>query len=349
MSAFIIFVGGYTGMITALSFNPGSTSLSTLSTTYAGTNPTWLAVHPTNKSVLFATQETYTGAVLSFAIGSSGRLTQLGSVSTGGASPVHLTTFNNGTEIAAINYEGGNGRNIALTADKGHFGTAYPGITFNGSGPQPRQTHARPHQVIEYGSELLVPDLGADKIWRLSKSSSGGLQNNGYIQQPAGSGPRHVITDGTTLYTLHELSNTLTQQVIPPLGSSTQPAITASLNIIPSDSTNPSAHTAAELLLSPASSAFPTRYLYATNRGDASDAITIISIAGNTLQILSQVRTGLKTVRGAAFSPGDGKYLVVGGQDSGGVVVYERTNGGASLKEVARTSGLQNPTGFVWL
>lgn len=154
---------------------------------------------------------------------------------------------------------------------------------------------------------------------------------------------------GTTLYTLHELSNTLTKQVIPPLGSSTQPEITATLNIIPSDSTNPSAHTAAELILSPASSTFPTRYLYATNRGDTSDAITIISIAGNSLTIIAQIRTGLKTVRGAVLSPGDGKYLVVGGQDSGGVVVYERINGGMSLKEVARTSGLQNPTGFVWL
>lgn len=77
MSAFTILVGGYTSMITALSFTPGSTSLSTLSTSYAGINPTWITTHPTNKSVLFATQETYSGAVWSFYIGSAGRLTQV--------------------------------------------------------------------------------------------------------------------------------------------------------------------------------------------------------------------------------------------------------------------------------
>ena len=56
-------------------------------------------------------------------------------------------------------YNGGNARNIALTADKGHFATAYPGITFNGSGPSPRQTSSHPHQVVEYGNEILIPDL----------------------------------------------------------------------------------------------------------------------------------------------------------------------------------------------
>lgn len=89
-----------------------------------------------------------------------------------------MTVLNSGTEIIAMNvsnvrlgcpiylsnvndfkYNGGNGRNVALTADKGHFGTAYPVITFSGSGPSPRQTSSHPHQVVEYGSEYLVPDL----------------------------------------------------------------------------------------------------------------------------------------------------------------------------------------------
>jgi 6-phosphogluconolactonase (cycloisomerase 2 family) len=154
---------------------------------------------------------------------------------------------------------------------------------------------------------------------------------------------------GNTLYALHELSSTLTQQTIPPLGTTTQPPVTASVSIVPSDSTNPSALTAAELLLSPISSAFPTQYLYATNRGDSSDAIAIVSIAGDTLKVVAQVRTGINQLRGATLSPGDGKYLVVAGQGSGAVVVYERINGGAGLKEIARTWGLSSPTSVVWL
>jgi hypothetical protein len=54
----------------------------------------------------------------------------------------------------------GSGVNIPLTADNLHFGPAYPGITFNGSGPNPsRQTSSHPHQVVEYGNEFLIPDL----------------------------------------------------------------------------------------------------------------------------------------------------------------------------------------------
>ncbi|KAG9095660.1 hypothetical protein FRC07_011062, partial [Ceratobasidium sp. 392] len=297
----------------------------------------------------FATQDWYAGAVASFAVGSQGRLTQIASVSTGGDSPAHMLVSSSGNEIVAMNYNSGSGLNVPLTADKSRFGSPYPVIKFTGSGPNPsRQTSPHPHEIIEYGSEYLIPDLGSDKIWRLTKSSSGALQNSGYIQQPSGSGPRHGVVKGNTLYTLHELSNTLTQQTIPALGSSTQPAVTASINIIPTDSTNPSAHTAAELILSPSTSAFPTQYLYATNRGDQSDAITVVSIANNTLQIVKQVRTGLSTIRGAALSP-DGTYLVAGGQNNGLVIVFERINGGADLKEVARASGLTQPFSFLWL
>ncbi|KAG9092152.1 hypothetical protein FRC06_000223 [Ceratobasidium sp. 370] len=265
MVTYKILVGAYSSVITILSFTPASSNLAITGSSYAGSSPSWITTHPTNKSVLFATQENPTGALWSFAIGSQGQLTQ-----------------------------------------------------------------------------------GSDKVWRLTKSSSGALQNSGYIQQPAGSGPRHGVVKGNTLYVLHELSNTLTQQTIPPLGWYTQPPVTASVSIVPSDSPNPSVLGAGELLLSPATSAFPTQYLYATNRGEASDAITIVSIANGTLTIVKQVRTGVSVPRGAALSP-DGLYLIVGGQNSNDAVVFQRINGGADLKEIARVTGVTSPTSFVWL
>ncbi|KAH7343177.1 Lactonase, 7-bladed beta-propeller-domain-containing protein [Rhizoctonia solani] len=320
-----LLVGGYATTIATLLFNPASSSLSTIATSPAGINPSWIATHPTNKSVV-------------------------GSVASGGGSPAHLIVTSNGTEAIAMNYMGGSGSNIPLTADKAHFGNPTSVIAFKGTGPNPnRQESSHPHQVIEYGNEYLVPDLGADKVWRLTKSSSGALQNSGYIQQPAGSGPRHVVTKGTTLYTLHELSSTLTQQTIPPLGSTTQPPVVASVSIVPSDSPNPSALSAAELILSPVSSAFPTQYLYATNRGDSNDAVAIVSIANGTLAIVTHVHTGINYVRGAALSPGDGKYLAVAGQNSGDVVIFERINGGTGLKQIAKVSGLTQPTSVTWV
>ncbi|CAE6355100.1 unnamed protein product [Rhizoctonia solani] len=349
--AYKLLVGGYTATIATLLFNPSTSSVSTIATSPAGYSPSWIAPHPTNKSVVFATQELLpTGSILSFVVQQSGQLTQIGSANTGGNGPAHMIITSNGNEAVAMNYGGGSGTNIPLAADKVHFGNPYPVVAFNGSGPnQSRQESSHPHQVIQYGSEYLVPDLGADKVWRLTKTSSGALKNSGYIQQPAGSGPRHVVTKGNTLYTLHELSSTLSQQTIPPLGSTTQPPITSSVSIIPPDSANPSALIAAELLLSPVSSAFPKQYLYATNRGDSSDAVAIVSLEGGVLKVVAHVRTGLNQLRGASFSPGDGKYLALAGQGTGDVAIFERINGGLGLKQVAKVAGFEQPTAVVWL
>ncbi|CAE7131687.1 unnamed protein product [Rhizoctonia solani] len=348
--AYKLLVGGYATTIATLLFNPTSSSLSNIATTSAGISPTWITIHPTNKSLVYATQEWTPGSILSFVVQQSGQLTKVSSIASGGGSPAHAIVTSDGKEFIAMNYMGGNGINIPLKADKAYFGTPYPIIAFNGSGPNPnRQDASHPHQVVEYGSEYLVPDLGVDKVWRLTKTSSGALVNSGYIQQPAGSGPRHIVIKGTTLYTLHELSSTLTQQTIPQLGSTTQPPVTASVSIAPPDSPNPSALSAAELLLSPVSSAFPTQYLYATNRGDSSDAVAIVDISGNTIKIIKHVRTGVNYARGAAFSPGDGKYLAVAGQNSGDVAIFERINGGTDLKQIARVSGLTQPTSVNWL
>jgi 6-phosphogluconolactonase (cycloisomerase 2 family) len=77
MTAFTLLVGGYTTVIYTLLFNSATSSLSVLSTSPAGTNPSWIATHPTNKSVVYATQEYAQGSVLSFSVGASGKLTQV--------------------------------------------------------------------------------------------------------------------------------------------------------------------------------------------------------------------------------------------------------------------------------
>ncbi|CUA68676.1 hypothetical protein RSOLAG22IIIB_08046 [Rhizoctonia solani] len=346
-----LLIGGYTSTITTLLFNSTSSSLSTIGTFPAGFNSTWITTHPTDKNVVYAGQEGTPGSILSFVVGQSGQLTQVDSTFTGGNRPVHLTISSNGKEAVVANYESGTSTNILLAADVAHFETAYPPVAFNGSGPNSaRQESSHPHQIVKYGNEYLVMDLGADKIWRLTKTSSGALQNIGYIQQPVGSGPRHAVTRGATLYTLHELSSTLTQQTIPPLGSNTPLShIQTSISIIPANTTNPQAHLASQLLLPPVSDAFPTQYLYAMNRGDTSDAIAIVSIANNTLKIVAHIRTGVDYARGLALSPGNGKYLAVAGQNSGDVAIFERINGGTGLKEIARIYGLEQPTAVAWV
>ena len=148
---------------------------------------------------------------------------------------------------------------------------------------------------------------------------------------------------------MHELSNTLTQHTLPALNSGVQPQLVATLPVIPSGASNTTLG-AGELLLSPANSQFPTQYLYASNRNDPdSNGDTIAIFAMNPLRLVTQVRTGLQGLRGIQIGGNQGQYLIAGGQNGGGIAVFERTSGGTSLTLRARVQGVQSPTSFVFL
>lgn len=101
---------------------------------------------------------------------------------------------------------------------------------------------------------------------------------------------------------------------------------------------------------------FNKPFLYASNRNTASnpppegDSIAIFSI--NPLKLENQIYTGLNQLRGMATFGEEDEYLVVGGLvGNGGVVVYQRTEGGKNLVEVARSTdsnALERST-FVWV
>lgn len=87
------------------------------------------------------------------------------------------------------------------------FSSDHPLITFNAP-------VSHPHMALEHGCEVFVPDLvghsiaqknprahklqGADKIWRLVQNGApGNFKIQGQIDQPQGSGPRHIAARGT--------------------------------------------------------------------------------------------------------------------------------------------------------
>lgn len=73
-------------------------------------------------------------------------------------------------------------------------------LAFPGVGPDAdRQEASHPHQVAPHpsGKELLIPDLGSDKIWRLEKEEeSGSWKVAGEIAAKPGYGPRHLVVKG---------------------------------------------------------------------------------------------------------------------------------------------------------
>lgn len=286
-------------------------------------------------------------------------------------SSAHLLQYNSGTGIS-----------YTLSSDKLQFTNPIPISKFPVS-------VSHPHMVYQYGSEVFIPDLvsfyyalrpflshargsiqGGDTIWRLAKTGNS-WSIAGSIPQPTGSGPRHIQTKyapflplsgrkrlirqlyrGSMLFVLHELGNTLSSQPIPSSPSANSTTTISSLSTLPSDITNnySGRFHAGELILSPDGA-----FLYASNRDTATspdsrgDSIAIFSVdSSGRLSLLKQVFTGLQILRGMTLSP-DGTYIVAGGQTAGGIVVYERVNGGADLSVVARNSGAPATTSYVWL
>ncbi|KAJ7054128.1 Lactonase, 7-bladed beta-propeller-domain-containing protein [Mycena amicta] len=354
---FTIFAGGYDVFIAAYLFNTATSSLTLSARFPSGTNCSWISAHPTNSSILYATNELHpAGALQSFDITNGNVISPaVDTVPSDGADPAFCTALSTG-EVAIMNYSSGNGRIIPTTTSPEIFNNDAPVITF----PAPPGGVSHPHMALQHGKEVLVPDLGADMIWRLSPSGkSGEYSITGQIPQPTGSGPRHIRISNNRLYTLHELASTLSVQTIPSYPNGTSNVISTA-SIIPTNPPPPpgAVWAAAEILI-PSNSARFQQYIYVSNRntgiqGPDGDSIAIFeNVDQDTphehLQLVSQVFTGLDQIRGMEFGGPDDEYLIAGGvAGNAGVVVFRRVDGGRGLEEIARNRDIPTRTSFVW-
>lgn len=153
MSKYWVLVGSYLPFISVLQFTTSPPSLSFISQTQVGNSPTWLVAAPTsqgNTTTIYAADEYWNGGFirsLGFNTG-TGQLTSISSVPAKGASTTHIALLNNGSTIAGANYGGQGAFFVDLNASGGStFNGAGTLLSFQGSGPQPNQGQARPHQV----------------------------------------------------------------------------------------------------------------------------------------------------------------------------------------------------------
>jgi len=278
---------------------------------------------------------------------------------------------------------------------------------------------------LEVNGEVLVSDLGADKIWRLvNDGAPGNFKIQGQINIDAGAGPRHMAILDNLLFTVHEKTSTLTVQPIPQGPNGTTLPLIANVSIVPPNPPEGSQFAGAELLISTPSSKFPNPLIYVSNRNIGNvtdpkgDTIAIFEFknnsgdpgasninavsnsvnnngnqkrhedvkrecqqrcgaqhglkesnrkyngshgmkkvygkrAGGSLELVAQVFTGLQQIRSMNLGhveDGGDEFLVASGfVGTGGVVMFQRVDGGRNLQEVARNTDVATRTSFVFV
>jgi 6-phosphogluconolactonase len=214
-----VYVGGYTGDkggtaegITLLRRDPADGVLTRLGVAARTPSPSFLAQHPT-LPVLYAVNELEPdGTISAFTVGGDGELTPLSVQPTGGSDPAHLSITDDGRFLLVANYSSGSVAVHPLDPE-GAPGERSDLLTLAGSGPDgERQSGPHAHMVVSDRGEVLVADLGSDRVWRCRLDLGGRLSLLGSaVTATPGTGPRHLrfAPDGTMLL-VGELAATLT-------------------------------------------------------------------------------------------------------------------------------------------
>ncbi len=170
------------------------------------TSPSYLIAHP-EQPWLFAVTEGTPSLVHSLALAADGSLERLASRESGGEVGAHLALSPDSRYLVVAHYGSGSVSSFAVD-ERGRLSERLDLMTFDGSGPVPeRQDRSRAHQVVFAGEELLVADLGTDRVHRIVLEADGRFRTSAEpVVLPAGSGPRHLVLIEDFLVVACELS-----------------------------------------------------------------------------------------------------------------------------------------------
>jgi 6-phosphogluconolactonase len=327
---FLVYVGTYTAKdskgIYAYRFEASTGKLTPIGLAAATENPSYVVLHP-NGRFLYAVNELQTyngknsGAVSAFAIDrTSGKLTLLNQVASGGADPCYLSFDKSGKHLLVANYTGGSVSVFPIMED-GKLGETSAFMQHKGSSVNSeRQEGPHAHSIeLSFDNRFaMVSDLGLDEILvdRFDRNKATLTPNDPpFTKVDPGSGPRHFKfhPNGNWGYLISELRNTVTVYSYHSKNGTlhTQQTISA----LPKDFTGHSE--AAEIQIDSSG-----KFLYASNRGYDSVAVFKIDPANGTLSNVEIVPSGGKSPRYFTIDP-SGSRLFVANEDSGNIVLFK--------------------------
>lgn len=321
-----LYLGTYTSAegggegIGVATYNAGSGRITGAGTITGVTNPSYLARHPDGRT-LYAVAEQDTGGVT--AVRLSDRKV-LGSRSTGGAGPCHLSVHPGGRWLLSANY--GSGSVAVHPIDSsGALGELRDLVKHSSPAPGPGQTGPHAHQFLTGpdGGHVLAVDLGTDTVYSYRLNDrTGALTEVSRAHTRPGAGPRHLTfhPGGRYAYLANEVDNTV--------AVCAYDRRTGRLSVGAPQSTGTGSGTnyPAQFLVTANGS-----YAYLANRGHNSLTRYAVEAGGARLRLLDTVPVEGDFPRQIAFSP-DGRLLFAANQRSGTVSVFHVDTASGALR-----------------
>jgi 6-phosphogluconolactonase len=328
-SKFWVYVGTYSGGKSKgiyrceLDLATGKLSEATLAAETV--NPSFLAIHPSNR-YLYAVGEignfggAKSGGVSAFALDpKSGALKPLNAKPSGGAGPCFVAVDRQGKNVLVANYGGGSASVLHL-ADDGRLGERTGFTQHRGKGDDPaRQEGPHAHSInLDAANHFaFVADLGLDKVfvYRFDADKGSLVKNDPpAVALAPKSGPRHFAfhPNGRYAYVINEMANTVTAM--------TYDAEQGVLKKIQTVSTLPEGYkkstTTAEVQVHPSG-----KFLYGSNRGHNSIAIFTIDEKTGKLTPSGHQAKGINVPRNFGIDP-TGQFMLVANQDGDSILVF---------------------------
>lgn len=327
-----------------------------------GTSPSALAFNA-SKTRLYSANETErlddneSGSVSAFAVDpSTGQLTLMNTVSSGGKGPAHLSVHPSGKFVLVANYFGGSvavlpikddgslGEATDVKKDAGQVGptkaTHAPPGSFAISGHD--QTHAHMIEADPSGKFVIHVDLGLDQIlvWKFDATNGKLIANDPpFVSLPPGDGPRHFAfhPNGRWFYSIQEEGSTVVLF--------DYDAGTGRLTSRQTISSLPPGYAGSNFCSEIAVSA-DGKFVYAGNR--LHDSIAIFSIGSDgTLTFVTEEWTRGDYPRSFTFDP-TGEFLYSCNQRADHIAAFrvDKTTGG--LKFTGHYTPVGNPSIIVF-
>lgn len=346
-----LYIGTYTGPkskgVYTSTLDLATGKLSTAELAVELKNPSFLAVHPQDPTLLYAVSEVDdaqgkpSGGVAALKRDpATNRLTVLNAELSGGAGPCHLNVDATGRHVLVANYGGGSVAALPIVAG-GKLGPATSVIAHQGNSVNPqrqKEPHAHSINLDPANRFAFAADLGLDQVLVYAFDPQAGTlarHEPPFAKVTPGAGPRHFAfrPDGKFAYVINELGNTIT--VFEYAADKGVLKVVQDISTLPAGHTEPSY--TAEVVVHPSG-----KFVYGSNRGHDSIAMFTVDPATGLLTAQGQEPTRGKAPRNFVVDP-TGRWLLAENQGSDTIYVFSIDQATGRLKETGSPLSVPTP------